>query len=77
MPGTVVSSVVRRLDDAMEFIDVVHRVDNIKNVSERDKELRMIEDEIFRRNQQVFFNGVLNQAFPVERKHGQRWFDYV
>ena len=77
VPGTVVSSVVRRLEDAMEFIDVIHRIDNIRDERERNRELRAVEEEIYRRNQEVFFKGVLNQAFPVERKHGQRWFDYV
>lgn len=77
IPSTIVSSAVRKLDDAMEFIDVVHQIDNIQDIHSREIELRAIEEEIYQRNQQVFFHGVLNQAFPVERKHGQRWFDYV
>lgn len=77
VPESIISSVVKKLDDAMDFIDIVHKIDNIQDVSEKEKELILIEKEIYKRNQEVFFQGVLNQAFPVERKHGQRWFDYV
>jgi hypothetical protein len=32
-------------------------------------------DEIERRNNQIFFSGVSNQAFPINRQIGGRWFD--
>ncbi|MBZ9609060.1 cobalamin-dependent protein [Clostridium estertheticum] len=75
--NSIVESLIDKLDDALEFIDVVHKIDNIINEKDRNIELQDISEDIYRRNQEVFFKGVLNQAFPVMRKHGQRWFDYV
>lgn len=77
IPESIIDKIVAKMDDAMEFIDVVHEIDNIADEDLREQELANISDEIYIRNQEVFFQGVLNQAFPVMRKHGQRWFDYL
>jgi hypothetical protein len=35
----------------------------------------MIHVHILERNERIFFHGVANQAFPVNRQIGGRWFD--
>jgi clorobiocin biosynthesis protein CloN6 len=63
------------IDDALEFIDVVHEADCISDAKEREQELDKLGDEILRRNELVFYSGVMNQAVPIYRKIGMRWFD--
>ncbi|MFL6282688.1 MAG: cobalamin-dependent protein [Pyrinomonadaceae bacterium] len=75
LPGGVADSVVRKIDDAMEFISVVHEVDCIANEAERAREIDKLSDEIKERNRSIFFGGVANQAFPINRQIGGRWFD--
>jgi hypothetical protein len=38
-------------------------------------ELALLGSEIRRRNQETFFSGVSNQAYPINREIGGRWFD--
>jgi clorobiocin biosynthesis protein CloN6 len=75
LPGSVVRDYVGRLDDALSFVDVVHEIDCLPDPLERRRELEHIGDEILRRNEQIFFSGVMNQAFPINRQIGGRWFD--
>jgi clorobiocin biosynthesis protein CloN6 len=65
------------IDDALEFIDVVHKVDCISNKREREKELDRLGNEVLRRNNLIFYSGVMNQAVPIYRKIGMRWFDEI
>ena len=65
------------IDDALEFIDVVHKVDCISNKRERKKELDRLGNDILRRNNLIFYSGVMNQAVPIYRKIGTRWFDEI
>jgi hypothetical protein len=74
-PPAVINPLVKRLDDAREFINVVHPIDCIENEEDRKKALREIGDEIRRRNNEIFTSGVVNQAFPINRKIGGRWYD--
>lgn len=74
-PRGVGNSVCRRIDDALTFTDVVHEIDCLPDPQVRQRELACIGDEILRRNQDVFRPGVANQAFPVKREIGGRWFD--
>jgi clorobiocin biosynthesis protein CloN6 len=74
-PAAVINPLVKRLDDAREFINVVHPIDCIENEEDRKKALREIGDEIRRRNNEIFTSGVVNQAFPINRKIGGRWYD--
>lgn len=74
-PSAVINPLVKRLDDAREFINVVHPIDCIENQEDRKKALREIGDEIRRRNNEIFTSGVVNQAFPINRKIGGRWYD--
>jgi clorobiocin biosynthesis protein CloN6 len=75
LPAGVAASVGRRIDDALAFIQVVHQVDCIADAAGRSRELDKLSDEIRRRNRAIFFSGVENQAFPVCREIGGRWFD--
>ena len=77
LPESMLQNAVEKLEDARKFIPVVHKADCIEDEKTRLRELEALSDEIMARNQEVFFRGVMNQAFPMYRQHGQRWFDYV
>lgn len=65
----------KKIDDALQFIPVVHEIDCITDKQERARALEKIGDEIQQRNDSLFFSGVVNQAFPINRKIGGRWVD--
>lgn len=75
LPAGVAESMISKIDDALTFVDVVHSIDDLLDARVRERELAGIADEIRRRNAQVFFGGVSNQAFPISRAIGGRWFD--
>jgi clorobiocin/coumermycin A biosynthesis protein CloN6/CouN6 len=75
LPSSWVKDFNAKTDDALDFIGIVHEADCIANEKERTRELERFGDEILRRNKSVFFSGVMNQAFPVNRQIGGRWFD--
>jgi clorobiocin biosynthesis protein CloN6 len=75
LPGGIAESVIRKIDDAMEFIAVVHEVDCIRDQADRERQLSRLGPEISQRNHAIFFTGVANQAFPINRDIGGRWFD--
>jgi len=75
LPTGVVKDYIARINDAAEFVDVVHEVDQIDDPETRAKELEKLGDEIERRNNEIIFSGVSNQAFPINRQIGGRWFD--
>jgi clorobiocin biosynthesis protein CloN6 len=75
LPQSFVDGYVAKIDDALGFIDVVHEVDCISDERERAQALDGLGDEILRRNNMIFFSGVMNQAFPINRCIGGRWFD--
>jgi clorobiocin biosynthesis protein CloN6 len=75
LPRSCVADYNARIDDALQFIPVVHEADNIADPVERARELDLLGDEILRRNNLILFNGVMNQAFPLHRGIGGRWFD--
>ena len=77
IPGGIAKSAVLKIDDAIRFINCVHEIDCIKDVEVRRKRLDEIGDEILQRNNKIFFSGVSNQAFPVNREIGDRWFDEI
>jgi hypothetical protein len=57
------------------LIPRVHQADCLENAADRTQALAEFGDEILRRNQLIFFSGVANQAFPINRGIGGRWFD--
>ncbi|MEU0247441.1 cobalamin-dependent protein [Streptomyces sp. NPDC006235] len=75
LPGAWVRNYNASIDDALEFIDVVHEADCITDAKARAAALDELGDDILRRNNQVLFSGVRNQAFPINRDIGGRWFD--
>lgn len=76
-PEKVIDNYVKLADDAINFIKVVDSVDNIKDKAQRRIELGYLADEIKRRNDMIFYSGVTNQAFPIQREIGGRWFDEI
>jgi clorobiocin biosynthesis protein CloN6 len=75
LPSGVAASVARKIDDALAFIDVVHAADEVSDPTARARALGELGDEIGRRNREIFFSGVSNQALPINREIGGRWFD--
>jgi len=75
LPSSSTRNYNSKIDDALNFIDVVHEVDCIAHQHERARELERLGDEILHRNNMIFFSGVMNQAFPINRDIGARWFD--
>lgn len=75
VPGSVAQAVIKKIDDAREFLALVHKIDCLPDQRERARELGTLHDEIKRRNHDIFFTGVANQAFPINRDIGGRWFD--
>ncbi len=75
LPRSAVTDYTARIDHALEFIEVVDAADSIPDPRERAVELEVLGDEILRQNDMIFFSGVSNQAFPINRKIGGRWFD--
>ena len=75
LPRSVVRDYVAKIDDALEMVAVVHEIDCIADPVSRSRELEMVGDDIEKRNRMIFDAGVMNQAFPINRKIGGRWFD--
>ncbi len=75
LPSSVLRSYIDKIDDAIGFVREVHRADSLARQSDRDAAIADLSDEILRRNNEVIFGGVANQAFPVNREIGGRWCD--
>ncbi len=75
LPLSWVKECTGKIDDALDFIGVVHEADCLEDEKERAQELAKLGDEILYRNNMIFFSGVMCQAFPVNRQIGGRWFD--
>ena len=75
LPGSVVRTVSGRIDDALEFGAAVLEADNLHDPQARTRALGALGREIRRRNDEIFFSGVANQSYPVNRSIGGRWFD--
>lgn len=77
LPRSLVDRLTTKLQDTVDFIEVIDQIDNIKDPLMREANLKEMSDEIRKRNREVFFDGVLSQAFPIARNHGQRWIDCI
>lgn len=75
LPTGVVKDYNAKIDDALDLIPRVHAADCLENRADRARALAEFGDEILRRNNMIFFSGVANQAFPINRGIGGRWFD--
>jgi clorobiocin biosynthesis protein CloN6 len=77
LPNVLVDPYIDKIDDATAFISAVHEADCIADPRARAAALDGLGDDIHRRNQEILFHGVANQAFPINRQIGGRWFDEV
>jgi antitoxin component of MazEF toxin-antitoxin module len=77
LPASIAASVSRKIDDAVTFLASVHAADCIADPAARARELDRLASEIRRRNQAIFSGEVENQAFPIGRAIGGRWFDEI
>jgi clorobiocin biosynthesis protein CloN6 len=75
LPGSAVRRYNDNIDDALSFVRTVHAADSLPDAGDRARALEELGDEILRRNNQVLFAGVANQALPINRQVGGRWFD--
>jgi hypothetical protein len=75
IPMGLATSVGRSIQDALDFIEVVHQADCLADARDRARALDDLGDGIEKRNQAVLFSGVANQAMPLNRLIGGRWFD--
>ncbi len=75
LPRSMVNVYNDRIDDALAFIDVVHEADCLEDPRARASALDALGDDIEARNRSVLFGGVMNQALPINREVGGRWFD--
>lgn len=77
LPMGVAASVSERIADSLAFLLEVDRAASAADPRERAVALAPLAGEIARRNREVFFDGVANQAFPLNREIGGRWFDEI
>jgi clorobiocin/coumermycin A biosynthesis protein CloN6/CouN6 len=75
LPPSAVRRYNERIDDALAFLRVVHEADCLTDAKDRARALEGLGDDIVRRNDMVLFHGVANQAMPINRQAGGRWFD--
>lgn len=75
LPRSWVESYAAKVDDAIAFNRVVLAADDLAAPDDRRRALAELGDEILRRNDALFRGGVANQAFPLAREIGGRWFD--
>ena len=75
LPPSAVTRFSEKVDDALAFVKTVTAIDDIADPIARARELDGIGDEILKRNDMVLFSGVANQALPINRQIGGRWFD--
>jgi hypothetical protein len=72
---SIATNVNRSIQDALEFIEVVHQADCLPDARERASAIADLGDAIEQRNNSILFCGVSNQAMPLNRQIGGRWFD--
>jgi len=77
LPTKVAQAAADRGRDALQFLLTVDAASDIVDASTRERELAALGPEILRRNAEIFSGSVSNQAFPVNRKIGGRWFDEI
>jgi len=75
LPKFCVTDYNAKIDDALQFMPAVHEADCLADPRERARALDSLGDEILKRNDMILFGGVMNQAFPLNRVIGGRWFD--
>ena len=75
LPRSFVKEITAKIDDALEMVWAVHAADCLPDARSRAAALKELSADIRKRNHEIFFSGVANQAFPINREIGGRWFD--
>lgn len=75
LPQFAIRGYNAKIDDAWQFLQAVTEADAVVDARDRASALDALGDDIVRRNDQILFSGVANQAFPINRQVGGRWFD--
>lgn len=75
LPRGMVGSYNAKIDDALAFTAAVHEADCVADPRDRAMALDGLGEEILRRNNEILYSGVMNQAMPIYRQIGGRWFD--
>jgi clorobiocin biosynthesis protein CloN6 len=75
LPRSCVKAITAKIDDALEIGAAVHAADCLADPRSRAAALKELSGDIRTRNHDVFYSGVANQAFPINREIGGRWFD--
>jgi clorobiocin/coumermycin A biosynthesis protein CloN6/CouN6 len=75
LPKGLANAYKKEITDALEFDRRVYAVDCITDPRSRAAELEKLGPDIRRRNEIVLSPRVTNQAFPIPREIGGRWFD--
>jgi len=75
VPRTFADPYIERICDSIEFTRLVHDADSIPDPVDRARALADLGPEIRQRNEALLYGGVRNQAFPIARAIGGRWFD--
>jgi len=74
LPKSFVLPYLKRIGDAAAFVPLVHAADCLENPRDRAAALEELGDEILKRTTRSCSMGG-DQAFPVHREIGGRWFD--
>lgn len=77
LPSGIAAETSERIADSLRFLLTVDEASQLADPATRARELAALGPEIRRRNQEIFFGGVANQAFPLSRGIGGRWFDEI
>jgi clorobiocin biosynthesis protein CloN6 len=77
LPGGLARSICRKIDGSLAFLLAVDEADSIADPPARRRAMASLAGEIRRRNDEMFNGTVANQAFPVDRQIGGRWFDAI
>ena len=75
LPPSAIGRFNDKVDDAMRMVMAVHEADSLADLGDRKAALASLGDDIKKRNDAVLFAGVANQALPINRQIGGRWFD--
>ncbi len=75
LPRSTAGAITAKIDDALALIDAVHAADCVPDARDRARAIAELAGVVRAKNHDIFFGGVSNQAFPLARQIGGRWFD--
>lgn len=77
LPRGVAAGAAAKGRESLEFLLAVDAASRLADPGARARELASLGPEIRRRNGEIFGGAVSNQAFPIDRRIGGRWFDEI